>query len=165
MGYRVPTLVEVLDICRGRIQLDIELKEAGYEQDIIDEVKTRYDYHEFTMKSFNRRAVANIKKIDSNIKTGLLVGKERASLGERIREFFPERDIIRLGCDFVSPYYKMLTPGFCCRMKHINTEVYPWTVNRHKDICKMMKKGVAGIITDRPAAALKICHSESVDSK
>ena len=27
-GYRVPTLVEVLDMCKGKIHLDIELKES-----------------------------------------------------------------------------------------------------------------------------------------
>jgi glycerophosphoryl diester phosphodiesterase len=150
MNYRVPTLEEVLDKCKGRIQLDIELKEAGYEKNIIDEVKKRYGYDEYTMKSFNRRAVANIKKIDADIKTGLLVGKEKASFRERIREYFPEKDITGLGCDFVSPYYKMLTPGFCYRMHRKNIGMYPWTVNKERSIIRIMKKGVEGIITDRP---------------
>ena len=36
-GYRVPTLDEVLELCSGKICLDIELKESGYERRVIDQ--------------------------------------------------------------------------------------------------------------------------------
>ncbi len=156
MNYHVPTLEQVLDICRGKIYLDIELKESGYEGRIIEAVKSRYSYHEYSMKSFHKQAVENIKKIDKNIKTGLLVGKEKASIVERIREYFSERSILKLGCDFVSPYYKMMTWGFLFRMKKRHLEVYPWTVNREKSIWRLLRKDIDGIITDRPDIAIQL---------
>lgn len=42
-GYRVPTLDEVLKLCSGKICLDIELKESGYERRVIDLVKGDLD--------------------------------------------------------------------------------------------------------------------------
>lgn len=42
-GYRVPTLDEVLELCSGKICLDIELKESGYERRVIDLVKGDLD--------------------------------------------------------------------------------------------------------------------------
>ncbi|MBP3326623.1 MAG: glycerophosphodiester phosphodiesterase [Coprococcus sp.] len=156
MNYHVPTLEQVLDKCRGKIHLDIELKEAGYEERVIEAVKSRYSYHEYSMKSFNRKVVENIKKIDKNIKTGLLVGKEEASIAERVREYFAEGSTLKLGCDFVSPYYKMMTWGFLFRMKKRNLEVYPWTVNKEKSIRRLLRKNIDGIITDRPDIAIQL---------
>ncbi len=155
-NYRVPKLEEVLERCKGKICLDIELKESGYEECVIDEVRKRYSYNEYSMKSFHIQTVANIKKIDCNIKTGLLVGKERAGIGEHIREYFPQRRLKRLHCEFISPYYKMATSGFLYRMKKNGIEVYPWTVNKEKTIKRFLKKNVSGIITDRPDIAIRL---------
>lgn len=156
MNYHVPTLEQVLDICRGKIYLDIELKEAGYEGRIIEAVKSRYAYNEYSMKSFDRKAVENIRKLDRNIKTGLLVGKEKATVAERVREYFSEGSMKRLDCDFVSPYYKMMTWGFLFRMKKKHLEVYPWTVNKEKSIRRLIRKNIDGIITDRPDIAIQL---------
>ena len=53
-GYRVPLLQEVLELCRGKIKLDIELKETGYEQKIIDLVERYYDYPDYYELVFNQ---------------------------------------------------------------------------------------------------------------
>lgn len=155
-GYHVPILEAVLDKCKGRIKLDIELKEAGYERYVIEAVKKRYSYDEYTMKSFKRQVLANIKRIDSNIITGLLVGEEKQSVLYRLKEYFPIRDMKTLKCSFVSPYYKMMTRGFLHRMKKHNIAVYPWTVNDKKALAKVIAANVDGIITDRPDIAIKL---------
>ena len=89
-GYRVPALEEVLDLCKGKIKLDIELKESGYERRVIDMVKQRYGYGEFSIKSFKDRVSYNVKAIDPKIRTGLLLGRENVGFGVRLNEYFPE---------------------------------------------------------------------------
>lgn len=153
-GYRVPLLIEVLKTCKGKIKLDIELKESGYEKEIINLVKSMYDYDEFMMKSFIDSAVRRIKKYDPQIRTGLLLGCAHADLPTRFNELFPVRRVKRCRADFISPYYRICNNMFLRRMERVGLPVYVWTVNSPKVINHFLDTSVTGIITDKPDAAL-----------
>ena len=154
-GYRVPTLVEVLDLCRGKIHLDIELKESGYERRVVSLVKERFGYNEFSIKSFKDKVSYNIKMIDPRIKTGLLLGKEKAGMNVRINEYFPGRRVKRCKADFISPHFLLCTKEYIRRMKSKGISVYVWTVNDEKVMDRMIKLHVDGIISDRPDILIK----------
>lgn len=155
-NYRVPELLEVLELCRGRIKLDIELKESGYEKRVVSMVKEMYGYGEFSIKSFKDRVSYNVKSVDSRVRTGLLVGRKNASFGERLNEYFPKRRMKACGADFISPNYILCTRAFIHRMKKDGILVYAWTVNDEKVMNRLIGKGVDAIITDRPD---KLLHS------
>ena len=155
-NYRVPLLSEVLELCKGKIKLDIELKESGYEKRVIDMVTKLYRYDEFMMKSFIDKTVKAIHDYDPYIKTGLLLGVKGASLKTRLHEYFPMTRIAACNADFVSPHYKLATPGFIKRMKLYNKPVYVWTVNRARLMGKCIYNNVDGIISDKPNVAIKV---------
>ena len=155
-GYQVPLLEEVLKLCRGKIKLDIELKEYGYEEDIIALVQKYYDYSDYMMKSFIDRSVLRIKQIDSNIKAGLLIGSPKNILVHRLNEYFPMRRVRACKADFISPYYQFVTYEFVCRMHFHRKPIYVWTVNESSLMHKLLKRHVDGIITDRPDCAYNI---------
>ncbi|MBO6115118.1 MAG: glycerophosphodiester phosphodiesterase [Lachnospiraceae bacterium] len=155
-NYRVPLLSEVLELCKGKIKLDIELKESGYEKRIVDMVTKLYRYDEFMMKSFIDSAVKAVHDYDPYIKTGLLLGKKGGSLKTKLHEFFPMTRLAACNADFVSPYYKLATVGFIKRMKLYNKPVYVWTVNRARNIGKCILNHVDGIITDKPNVGLNV---------
>lgn len=157
-GYTVPLLADVLKLCHGKIKLDIELKETGYEDKIIFMVTREYSYSYdmFMMKSFLDTSVAQIKSIDSNITAGLLLGYETGDIKRRFNEYFPERRIRACKADFVSPNFRLATPFFIRRMHILKKNVYVWTVNDTKAIDKFINRDVDGIITDKPDAAIFI---------
>ena len=155
-GYRVPLLSEVLKLCCGRIKLDIELKESGYENRIISMVKELYPYGDFMMKSFLDTTVARIKAIDPDITTGLLLGFYKGDLKRRINEYFPERRLRSCHADFVSPHYQLATAEFITRMHLLRKKVYVWTINDPKQIGKYILRRADGIISDTPDAALHL---------
>jgi len=154
-GYRVPLLQEVLELCRGKIKLDIELKETGYEQKIIDLVERYYDYSDYMMKSFIDRSVLRIKEIDPNIKARLLIGTPRNTIIHRLNEYFPLHRLHVCKADFISPHFQFVTREFLLRMHLHRKEVYAWTVNDIAKMSKLIRKGVDGIITDRPDFGLQ----------
>ena len=154
-GYRVPLLQEVLELCRGKIKLDIELKETGDEQKIIDLVERYYDYSDYMMKSFIDRSVLRIKEIDPNIKAGLLIGTPRNTIIHRLNEYFPLHRLHVCKADFISPHFQFVTREFLLRMHLHRKEVYAWTVNDIAKMSKLIRKGVDGIITDRPEFGLQ----------
>lgn len=50
----------------------------------------------------------------------------------------------------INPYYRLLSSTHVDYYHSLGKKVYPWTVNRQKDIQKLVKKKVDGIITDYP---------------
>lgn len=154
--YTVPFLEDVLKLCSGKIKLDIELKEAGYEKEIISLVKRYFSYEEFMMKSFVDTAVYNIKRYDSNITAGLLLGRKEANIKRRINEYFPVRRLKMCKADFISPNHKLCSREFIRRMHLHKYKVYVWTVNGEKLIKKMILRHADGIITDLPDVAINL---------
>ncbi len=153
-GFKPPLLSEVLELCHEKIKLDIEIKEAGFEEKVIEMVTKLFDYDTFIMKSFLDRCVFRIKHIDPKIKTGLLLSSHTRKLKKHISNAFPERRLKACRADFVSPNYKLATSFFLRRMELEKREVYVWTVNDTKLIEKFLNKKVAGIITDKPDAGI-----------
>lgn len=47
---------------------------------------------------------------------------------------------------------QILTPGFLKEAQKRNKKVYVWTIDDEKDMSRLIKEGVNGIITDRPKA-------------
>lgn len=149
-GYTPPLLSDVLEECQGNILLDVELKEAGYEEEVLELVTTYFSIDQFVITSFHDSVIRQIKRINSEIKVGLLIGYEHASLLRRITELFPVRRLKASRADFVVPHYTLVTPMLVksCRLHHYDVVV--WTVNNDKIFNKLIKRHVSAIITDYP---------------
>lgn len=154
LGYQVPTVEEVLTLCRGKVRLLIELKEAGYEKRVISLVNSMYNYDEYSIQSFLDIVVRRVKKIDSNIRTGLLIGQRNVDFRTHFNEFFPMRRLTACHADFVSAYFGLATPVFIYRMHHSNMPVYVWTVDQPKFQSHFLALNVEGLITNRPESAI-----------
>lgn len=158
-GFIIPTLEETLKFCKGKTFLDIELKESGYEEEIINIVLKHLTYDEFYIRSFIKRTIKKVKKLDSNIKTILLLGvtKARFSIFSRLAEIFPLFLILYTKCDIVSPHRLVFRFFYHARMKLLRKPVIVWTVNSEKELDKLLNiKKVDAIITDFPDIAVKI---------
>ncbi|ABG50424.1 glycerophosphoryl diester phosphodiesterase [Trichodesmium erythraeum IMS101] len=160
-GFDVPLVEDVLKLCQRKIKLDIELKEAGYELEIVNLVKKYLDYQDYVIKSFIDTAIITLKKTDNKITTGLLLGlgNPQNFILTRLSEIFPEFRLLLTKADFVSPNYQLIKLGFVWRMKILNKNIYVWTINDEKLMSKIIKKGIFALITDRPDLALKLFDS------
>lgn len=156
-GFQAPLLEEVLEHCQGKIKLDIELKEVGYEIQVVDMVRRYLPFEQYIMKSFYDTSVYQIKLYEHKITVGLLLGQATPPnvIRTRLSELFPEYRLLKSHADFVSPHYRLAVGGFIHRMKLMKKPVYVWTVNDKSLMRKLFKRGVKGIITDRPDLALE----------
>lgn len=156
IGLEVPTLKTILKWSKGKIRLDIELKEQGYEPRLLAGIMAELEPTDFVITSFHDASLRLIKQINPDIKVGLLVGKEAPQSPQtRMQELFPGKRLKRCRADFIAPHYRLLTLGFIQRMKTLQMPVFVWTVNDAMMIEKFKKIGVAGIITDHPRLALQ----------
>ena len=149
IGFHIPLFEEVLKLCHGKIKMDIEFKETGFEKKAVELLHKNSSYDEYSIKSFFDKVPYKIKKIDPNNTTGLLVGRRHLKLRDKLIDYFPGRRLKKCKVDFISPHFSFLTPGFRFRMKKEGYKIYAWTVNDERRMKKLLNR-VDGIITDRP---------------
>jgi len=75
--HEPPRLDTVLDLCAGRIAVDIEVKEVGYEAEVIEEASRRFPRDRLLYTSFEEPVVSTIKRLDPDARCGLLLGPGR----------------------------------------------------------------------------------------
>lgn len=151
LGYHIPTLEETLKYCAGRIALDIELKETGYEGDIIPLVGRYYEPANVVFTSFRDSTVGALKKCQPSYRAGLLLGWDTdIPLGKRLTAPFPTSRLKKCGADFAAPHYKLARASFIDRMNAAGFPVLAWTVDDPEIAFELVEYGVAGIITNTP---------------
>ncbi len=158
-GFDIPSLEEVLKWARGKIKLDVELKEEGYERETLELLLRYLEKDQFLVTSFNDASIRVIKERYPDIEAGLILGKGIPSyhILTRIRELYPMKRCERAGADFLVAHLKLLRLGFLGRARRSHLPVFVWTVNDEETIWKLLHEPrVYAIITDKPDLAVSL---------
>lgn len=151
-GERVPTLKQVLEICKGRAHVDIELKSYGHndrlEERVAEIVEAMDMEEEVVLMSLESSLVSSMKELRPQWTVGLLTAK---AVG----------DLTTSDADFLAVHLGIAQPGFVRRAHRAGKEVYVWTVNDKLNMSRMMSWGVDGIITDDPALARTVIEQRA----
>jgi glycerophosphoryl diester phosphodiesterase len=146
-GERVPTLAEVIDLCRGRIRLNIELKFFGPDRRLAPEVARLIRKQGFEsdclVTSLNYDALLEVKRHNPRLRTGLIVAQ---ALG----------DVSRLEVDALSVRADFLSDDVLRAAHRHGKEAHVWTVNDARQMTRQMKRGVDNIITSDPDLAVRV---------
>ena len=141
-GERIPTLIEVLELIKGRCGVNIELKGPGTAEPVgrsIKEMDRASD--EVLVSSFRPVELYDIVSFDKCVKVGFLIDKDPRGGEEFIKE---------LGGYSIHPRYDQTYLEYVTLCHGIGLKVIVWTVNDEDDILKMVGLGVDGIISDHP---------------
>jgi glycerophosphoryl diester phosphodiesterase len=158
-GFDIPTMEEVLKWARGKIKLDIELKEEGYEKEIVELLSGYFEKDQFLITSFNDASLRAIKERSPDIKTGLILGRGIHSyhILTRLREFFPMKRCKKAKADFLVAHLNLLRIGFLERARRRHLPVFVWTANSEEMIWRLLHdRRVSGIITGQPDLAVSV---------
>ncbi len=158
-GFSVPTFEEVLKHTSGKIKVDVEIKEEGYEKEIVELLLQYFKKDQFVMTSFYDSCIRKIKDDYPDIKTGLILGtsKPKNFILTRLSEIFPLERSRGAKVDFLVAHWRLLWFGFLDRAKKENKPVFVWTVNDRSKIWKMLHdERIDGIITDKPDLAISL---------
>ena len=140
-GEPIPTLPEVLETVRDRARLNIELKAGGDWEEltktVVQIIGSQGFINDSLVTSFNQKAVELVKELDDGIATGLIVDEFAASI------FSGKHEILSMD-------FKLINDDFLAEARRAGKEVHVWTVNREKDMLRMLNFGVAGIMTNYP---------------
>jgi glycerophosphoryl diester phosphodiesterase len=155
-GESVPRLEEVIELARGRIRLNVELKYNVPDPTLAPAVVELLRREEFldqaVITSLDYAALKQVEAIEPNLPTGHIV---TASLG----------DVARTEADFVSLNSARATPALLRRAHAAGKEVHVWTVNDPEVMVRMIERGVDNVITDDPALLRRIMRDRSALSE
>ena len=144
---RLPTLAEVLAICKGKALVDIELKYYGHDERLEEKVVAIVEQADMAsdvlVMSLELAGIEKIRAMRPGWTVGLLTA---TALG----------DLTRIDVDFLAVHSSLATPGFIGRAHDAGKKVFVWTVNDAPHMSHVVTSGVDSIITDEPALAKRL---------
>jgi glycerophosphoryl diester phosphodiesterase len=164
--HEPPLFATVLDLCAGRIALDVEVKEPGYEAEIIEAASTRFPRDRLLYTSFEESVISTIKGLDPDARCGLLLGPGRLRSRAQRYEALPFDLAERCGADLLA-VHQWLAPvrgrsrrvpgtGLLAEAQSRGFPMMVWTVDGPQRLRSYLADGrVAGIITDLPGLAVE----------
>lgn len=156
------TFEELLDVAAGRTGLHLDLKETGYEAEIVNLALAAGPLDRLVITGGDA-TIRNVKELFPQVRAGLSLGDDLNGLSPwlaprvRLSELFPGRRLERSHADFVAVHHQLAELNVLrwCESRHIPAWV--WTVDEESDIARFMKSSrVATLITNRPEVALRL---------
>jgi glycerophosphoryl diester phosphodiesterase len=151
----------LLEIAAGRVGLHLDLKEPGYEAEIVNLALARCPPERLVITGADA-PIRTIKQQFPHMRVGLSLGDDVTHLAlwlqarERLSELFPGRRLNRCGADFVAVHRQLarLTVLRYCARRHMPAWV--WTVDEEPEIARFMAdERVTTLITNRPDIAIR----------
>lgn len=154
-GMAIPTLQEVLQLCRGRIGLDVEIKVPDVEAEVVADLRAVQDDGPVLIKSFDTSVVARLAAMGPGYPVGLLVGRvSRRAPAAALKAAVLACE--ELHADFLSPHYSLLRDAAAASTSLRRIPAYPWTVNDPALMTRLLLLPIRGLITDRPDLLLAL---------
>jgi len=154
----VPTLGEVLDLTKGKAQIQIEIKVekiwgryTGIEQKVIDAVNARGMVDDVIIISFDFPTIVEIKALDPRFKTGaLLSGTTLSQNSKTPHADFVAQVIRETGADYIMPSSAGVSDLLINAVHERGLKIGVWTVNSESEMRRMAEWGVDAITTNDP---------------
>lgn len=146
----IPTLEEALIYCKGKIELNIEIKANKHNHNLEERLVAlieEYDYeHQCVVSSWDEDVLFRIKELNPQIKTGYIVN---VLYGDAYTKDYI--DFFSIRSNFISKY-------LVDKAHRLGKEVHAWTANSSNEIEHLKSLGVDCIITDNPTLAREIIY-------
>ena len=153
----MPTLEEVINVCKGKVKLDIEIKPTGHDDNLekaVIDLINEYDIaKDVVITSMKYDVLKRVKDINPKIKTGYIMS---AAYGK----------FYNMTCaDYFVINYSFVTRKIVDLIHNNGKQIFVWTVNGKKGMEDMTKMGVDGIITDNPVRCREYAYKKYSNEK
>lgn len=152
VDQRVPTLADVLRLCKDKVGVIIELKYYGHdeqlEQRVVEIVEAEEMVDQVMVMSLKAEGIKKLKALRPTWRCGLLLSVYVGNLK-------------KVDADFLAINASFATRDFVRRAHKLDKDVYVWTVNDSATISKVLNRNVDGILTDRPRLARDVLRERS----
>lgn len=162
-GYAVPVVDEVMALISGRLVGHLDLKETGYERELIDRAIALLGADGFVATTLEDRSVAAIARAFPQVRTALSLGRDRREIararlaGTRLSELLPMRRVRACGAGGVAVHQTLARANVLRAAARHDLFTMVWTVNDDALMRAFLDHPrVDVLITDRPRRALAL---------
>lgn len=146
-GEKIPTLEEVLDVCKRRALVLIETKTVEAAEVAAVRIRSLRAQSHVICQSFHGTAVRAINRMDRRIPTAFLMTGGEAVLR---RKTGVVRRVLKLGANALALKYTAARPDLVAMFLARAMGFWVWTVDEEDQMRAMVEMGVGGIITNYP---------------
>jgi glycerophosphoryl diester phosphodiesterase len=158
----VPTLAELLDLVKGKIGIQIEIKVnaakvryPGIERKVIDLINARQMADQVIIISLDLPTVKEVKALDPRIKTGALVDASWFTMRTNAEQSVGDA-IAATGADYFMPTAGPVSQAVIQAVHARGLKIGIWTVDAPQDMLRYASWGVDAITTNRPDELKKV---------
>lgn len=151
-GETVPALEDILEYCKGKIKLNIEIKSVGKDSPLPEQVagmiRANNMAEQCVITSTSLNYLRKVKQAMPELHTGYIIS---AAYGN----FYSDEAV-----DFISIRSNFVDEALVKNAHEQGCAVHAWTVNKRSEMERMRMLGVDNIITDYPAVARETLYQE-----
>ncbi|MCK8437585.1 glycerophosphodiester phosphodiesterase [Streptomyces sp. D2-8] len=162
-GYAVPVVDEVMALIAGKLVAHLDLKEIGYEQEVIDRAVALLGSDGLVVTTLEDCSVAAVTRGFPGVRTALSLGRDRRELalarlpGTRLSELFPARRIRACGAHGVAVHQRLARTNVLREATRHGLFTMVWTVNDDTLMRAFLAHPrVDVLVTDRPRRAVAL---------
>ncbi|WP_030952628.1 glycerophosphodiester phosphodiesterase family protein [Streptomyces sp. NRRL S-481] len=162
-GYDVPVVDDVMALIAGKLVAHLDLKEVGYEREVIDRAVALLGVDGLVVTTLEDRSVAAVTHGFPRVRTALSLGRERRELalarlpGTRLSELFPARRIRACGAHGVAVHQRLARTNVLREATRHGLFTMVWTVNDDTLMRAFLAHPrVDVLVTDRPRRAVEL---------
>jgi glycerophosphoryl diester phosphodiesterase len=145
-GEHIPSLSEVIDFVRNKVELVIEIKDLGSESLVASAVLDERVADSVMVTSFHPSSVLTIKELLPKIKTGVIFSSEPIRAYELA---------LHTKANAILPRIDRLSKTMVKQAHGHNVLVYTWVVNNKAEFFKALDLGVDGVASDFPDVLIR----------
>lgn len=138
---RILTLEETLRFLDRKVEkILVELKEPGYEKQVLDIIRKVKLLNRVIIVSFREESLARVRSLNEKIETGLVYAKYKN----------PVDAALKLKAGYLVPLFRFVHTKDVEKAHNNHLKVIVWTINTKKEAREYIAKGVDGIASDKP---------------
>jgi glycerophosphoryl diester phosphodiesterase len=162
LGYPVPKAGELMELLAGRLHGQLDLKETGYEQEVVSLALATVGAGNFVVTSLEDSSLLAIKRSFPSVRTALSLGRDLKQVPRhrwpavRRSELLPLTRLRRCGADWVCVHHRLARLGVIRQCQRNGFGVMVWTVDSDRLIDRFIQDHrIAILITNRPRHAVQ----------
>ena len=149
---RIPRLETVLAAMKGRMPVNIEVKDETAAVAVVDCIRrTGFAPQELIVSSFSLTGVKAFSELGLGVRTAWINGDKADALRGELDERWPFLSLAECGADRWHPRSGLVTEALVREASQRGIDICCWTVNDPAEAQRLRRLGVAGVFTDRPA--------------
>ncbi|MFX1304771.1 MAG: glycerophosphodiester phosphodiesterase [Promethearchaeota archaeon] len=157
-GEKIPTLNELIEVTKGKIGLNCEIKSKGVAEKVVDIFRDAKLIDSTIISSFKHSELLKIQKLEPQLKLASL----NPTRTGWITSWFSRRTMLKNAFQnqfyAINPLYLLVNNKFVKKAHNKNLKVFPWTIDSQQQILSLVKIGVDGIITNNISSVKEVLN-------